>query len=43
LKIFSKVSLRWFGLVRRREETKAVRVVMKMNFDGKRGRRRAKK
>jgi len=33
---------RWFGHVMRRKETKAVRVVMKMNVDGKRVRRRPK-
>jgi hypothetical protein len=30
--------LRWFGHVMRREETKAVRVVIKMNVERKRGR-----
>jgi len=34
--------LRWFGHVMRREETKAVKVVMKMNVEGKRGRGRPK-
>jgi hypothetical protein len=35
--------LRLFGHVMRREETKAVRVVMKINVEGKIGRRRPKK
>ena len=34
--------LRWLGHVMRREETSAVRVVMKMNVEGKRGRGRPK-
>jgi hypothetical protein len=38
-----KNRLRWFGHVMRRKETKAVRVVIKMNIEGKRGRRRPKK
>jgi len=28
--------MRWFGHVMRRDETKPVRVVMKMNIEGKR-------
>jgi len=28
--------LRWFGLVMRRDETEAVRTVIKMNVEGKR-------
>jgi len=35
--------LRMFGRVMRREETKTVRMVMKMNVEGKRGRGRPKK
>jgi hypothetical protein len=35
--------LRWFGHVMRREETKAVKVVMKMNVEGKRERGKLKK
>ncbi|KAL4082969.1 hypothetical protein QTP88_023973 [Uroleucon formosanum] len=35
--------LKWLGHVMRREETGAVRVVMKMNIEGKRGRGRPKK
>jgi len=35
--------LRWFGHVMRREELNAVRAVMRMNVEGKRGRRRPKK
>jgi len=34
--------LRWFGHVMRREETEAVRVVMKLNVEGKRGTERPK-
>jgi hypothetical protein len=35
--------LRWFGHVMRKEETKAIRVVMKVNIEGKRERGRPKK
>lgn len=35
-----KTILRWFGHVMRWEETKAVRVVIKMNVEGKKGRGR---
>jgi hypothetical protein len=35
--------LRWFGYVMRREEIKAVRVIIKINIEGKRGSRRPKK
>jgi hypothetical protein len=34
--------LRWFRYVMRREETKAMRVVMKMNFEWENGRGRSK-
>ncbi|KAL4132087.1 hypothetical protein QTP88_009302 [Uroleucon formosanum] len=39
----SENRLRWLGYVMRREETSAVRVVMKMNVEMKRGRGRPKK
>jgi hypothetical protein len=35
--------LRWFRHVMRREETKSIRTIMKMNVKGKRGRSRPKK
>jgi hypothetical protein len=35
--------LRWFGRVMRRVETKTVRMVIKINFKGKRGRGRPKR
>jgi len=35
--------LRWFRHVMRQEESKAVRVVMNMKVEGKRGRGRSKK
>jgi hypothetical protein len=38
-----KTRLKWFRYVMRREETKAVRVVMKMYVEGKRERERPKK
>jgi hypothetical protein len=34
--------LRWFGHVMKRKETKAVRLDMKMNIEGKRGRGKPK-
>jgi hypothetical protein len=37
-----KNRLKWFWHVMRREETKAERVVMKINVEGKRGRKRPK-
>jgi len=38
-KIREEKRLRWFGRVMRREETETVRVVMRMNVEGRRGRR----
>jgi hypothetical protein len=35
--------LRWFGHVMKREEIKAIRVVMKINIEGKRRKTRLKK
>jgi len=35
--------LRWFGLVMKREDLKAVRTVMELRVNGKRGRGRPKK
>jgi hypothetical protein len=39
----TKNNLRWFGHEMRREETKAVRVVMNMNVEGRRGKGKPKK
>jgi hypothetical protein len=35
-----KKSLRWFAHLMRREETRAIRLIMKINVNGKRGRGR---
>jgi hypothetical protein len=39
----TKNNLRWFGHEMRREETKAVRMVMNMNVEGKRRREKPTK